>query len=177
MASKRCLSTEVGCPRWIALKMVFKADADQWWSKKSGRFHAAISPLGAFPKKKENAMNFGKLAMLHRMAGCIPILLYSSPREEDVKKLFHYLQSLCNGSGDLVSRKDAILCKNPFLAHHLKEIICKQKIVPPSDESLCIPGSFMFLWFCSECKNSGRNFLAGVFWWRFEKFTNRDILR
>jgi hypothetical protein len=50
--------------------------------------------------------------MLHRMAGCIPILLYSSPREEDVKKLFHYLQSLCNGSGDLLSRKDAILCKN-----------------------------------------------------------------
>jgi hypothetical protein len=126
----------------------------KWFSKQMRINDDQKNPDGFMPpyrllvhslKKKENAMNFGKLAMLHRMAGCIPILLYSSPREEDVKKLFHYLQSLCNGSGDLVSRKDAILCKNPFLAHHLKEIICKQKIVPPSDESLCIPGSCIFL--------------------------------
>ena len=30
-------------------------------------------------------MNFGKLAMLHRMAGAGPILIYASNQEDDVK--------------------------------------------------------------------------------------------
>ena len=86
-------------------------------------------------------MNFGKLAMLHRMAGAGPILIYASNQEDDVKKLYNHLQSLCNGSGEIELRKNSILCRNPFLAHHLKEIIIKQKIVPQSDSSLQEPGT------------------------------------
>ena len=86
-------------------------------------------------------MNFGKLAMLHRMAGAGPILIYASNQEDDVKKLYNHLQSLCNGSGEIELRKNSILCRNPFLAHHLKEIIIKQTIVPQSDSSLQEPGT------------------------------------
>ena len=81
-------------------------------------------------------MNFAKLAMLHRMAGAGPILIYTSNQEDDVKELYNYLQSLCNGSSELKVSKNSILCSNPFLAHHLKEIIRKQTIVPQSDSSL-----------------------------------------
>ena len=90
-------------------------------------------------------MNFGKLAMLHRMAGAGPILIYASSQEDDVKKLYNYLQILCNGSGELELRKNSILCTNPFLAHHLKEEICKQTLAPQSDSSLQEPGSVSIL--------------------------------
>ena len=89
-------------------------------------------------------MNFGKLAMLHRMSGAKPILIYASNSEEDVKKLYHYLQSLCNGSKDLESRQNSILCRNPFLAHHLQEMISKQTIGPQSDPSIPVPGTMSF---------------------------------
>ena len=90
-------------------------------------------------------MNFEKLAMLHRMTGAVSILIYASSQEDDVKKLYNYLQSLCNGSCELKLRKNSILCQNPFLAHHLKEVICKQTIVPQSDSSLQVPGSVSIL--------------------------------
>ena len=52
-------------------------------------------------------MNYAKIAMLHRMGGVKPILIYASPRVEDAKSLYSFLQSLCNGSGELKLRKKA----------------------------------------------------------------------
>lgn len=75
-------------------------------------------------------MNFGKLAMLHRLSDCKPISIYDSDSSDDVKKLYDYLQSLCNDSRELTLRKNSILCVNPFLAYHLEEEIRKQTIVP-----------------------------------------------
>ena len=74
-------------------------------------------------------MNFGKLAMLHRLSDCKPISIYDSDSSDDVKKLYDYLQSLCNDSRELTLRKNSILCVNHFLAYHLEEEIRKQTIV------------------------------------------------
>ena len=89
-------------------------------------------------------MNYAKIAMLHRMGGMKPILIYASPRKEDAKELYRFLQSLCNGSGELELRENAILCRNPFLAMHLQEIIRKQKLVPQSDHSITVSGTVSF---------------------------------
>ena len=79
-------------------------------------------------------MNFGKLAMLHRLAGGTPITIYTSENQEDLKKLHDYLQELCNDSKDLQCTDHAIVSANPFLAFHLKEVVKNQRLVP-SDPS------------------------------------------
>ena len=91
-------------------------------------------------------MNFGKHAMLHRLNGCKPISIYDSDRPDDVKKLYDYLQSLCNDSRELTLRKNSILCVNPFLAYHLEEVIRKQTIVPQDrGEGPAEPGTLKFI--------------------------------
>ena len=90
-------------------------------------------------------MNYAKIAMLHRMYGAKPILIYASPQEEDAKSLYRFLQSLCNGSSELELRENSILCRNPFLALHLQEEIREQKLVPQSDLSIAVPGTASFL--------------------------------
>ena len=77
-------------------------------------------------------MNYGKLAMLHRMAGAGPITIYASDCKDDLQTLYNYLQELCSHSEDLKLAEYAIVTRNPFLAHHLKEVIEKQTMVPPS---------------------------------------------
>ena len=73
-------------------------------------------------EKKENAVNYGKLAMLYRLAGGGPIVIYSSHDFVDVHEVYLYLQEICNNSKDLTLAKDAVVTGNPFLAHNLKEI-------------------------------------------------------
>lgn len=67
-------------------------------------------------------MNYGKLAMLYRLAGGGPILIFSSHDPVDVHEVYLYLQEICNNSKDLTCRTDAVVTENPFLAHNLKAI-------------------------------------------------------
>ena len=67
-------------------------------------------------------MNYGKLAMLYRLAGGGPIVIYSSHDFVDVHEVYLYLQEICNNSKDLTLTKDAVVTENPFLAYNLKEI-------------------------------------------------------
>ena len=73
-------------------------------------------------EKKENAVNYGKLAMLYRLAGGGSIVIFSSHDFVDVHEVYLYLQEICNNSKDLTLAKDAVVTGNPFLAHNLKEI-------------------------------------------------------
>jgi hypothetical protein len=79
-------------------------------------------------------MNYGKLAMLHRLSGCRPIVVYAG-EEIHVRKLYDYLQELCCHSRDLEWTAGAVVTGNPLLAYHLREVVARQSIVPPSDES------------------------------------------
>ena len=80
--------------------------------------------------KKENAVNYGKLAMLYRLAGGGPLAVYASENQADVQKLFNYLQELCCDSKDLEIIGNTIVTGNPFLAHHLQEVVNTQTLVP-----------------------------------------------
>ena len=79
-------------------------------------------------------MNYGKLAMLHRLSGCRPIVVYAG-EEIHVRKLYDYLQELSCHSRDLEWTSGAVVTCNPLLAHHLREVVARQTIVPPSDVS------------------------------------------
>ena len=67
-------------------------------------------------------MNYGKLAMLYRLAGGGPICIYSSDDPVDVLEVYRYFQEICNNSKDLTFKPNAVTTENPFLAHNLKEI-------------------------------------------------------
>ena len=93
--------------------------------------------------KGENAMdliNRAKAAMLHRMAGGGWIIVYESECAGDVKKLFSYIQELCNNSRDVKLKDNMIVSDNPFLVHWLKKLVQEQRIVPPGDN---LPGVLM----------------------------------
>ena len=108
--------------------------------KKSGRRNAVDSLLVHSQKTKEDAVNYGKLAMLHRLAGNGPIVVYAAEQQENVQKLYGYLQELCNDSRDLKIAGKSILCRNPFLAHHLQEVVRNQTMVPPAPGDSALPG-------------------------------------
>ena len=72
--------------------------------------------------KKENAVNYGKLAMLYRLAGGGPISIFKSDDTADVLEVYRYLQEICNNSKDLAYKLNAVTTENPFLAYNLKEI-------------------------------------------------------
>ena len=114
-----------------------KADADLEQIKKFIRDGLCRSlPLGAFSQKKENAvMNYEKIAMLYRLAGCRDLVIYGNKQEKFVQQLYVYLQQLCNSSSDLKISGNAIVTTNPFLAYHLQEVVRTQTIVPVSDLS------------------------------------------
>lgn len=75
-------------------------------------------------------MNYGKLAMLYRLSGGGPLVVYASENQADVQTLFNYLQELCCNSKDLEIVGNAVVTGNPFLAHHLQEVVQTQTIVP-----------------------------------------------
>ncbi|MBR2643298.1 MAG: hypothetical protein IKD46_09250 [Lentisphaeria bacterium] len=74
-------------------------------------------------------MNYGKLAMLHRLAGGGPITIYQSERPEDLQKIYCYLQELCNDSREVRMTGQRIVTRNPLLAWHLKEVVEYQTVV------------------------------------------------
>ena len=67
-------------------------------------------------------MNYGKLAMLYRLAGGGPIVIYSSHDFVDVHEVYLYLQEICNNSKDLTFTWNSVTTENPFLAHNLQKI-------------------------------------------------------
>ncbi len=76
--------------------------------------------------------NYGKLAMLHRMQGCLPLSVYAGSRE-DTQKLYKFLQQWCNNSRDLACTEHEITTRNPMLAWHLLQFVKTQSLVAPSD--------------------------------------------
>ena len=86
---------------------------------------------------KENAVNYGKLAMLYRLSGGGPLVVYASENQADVQTLFNYLQELCCNSKDLEIVGNAVVTGNPFLAHHLQEVVQTQTFVPVNGISCC----------------------------------------
>ena len=82
-------------------------------------------------------MNYAKLSMLHRISGGSPIAVYASNNQADLQKLYDYLQELCNSSKDLELTGNAIVTNNPFLAHHLENLVRTPNMVPVGDTSCC----------------------------------------
>lgn len=78
--------------------------------------------------------NYGKLAMLHRLAGSPPLVVYSGTAR-DSRKLYDVFRQWCNDSADIELLDTEIRCKNPMLAWHLQKVVKTQRIVPPGDAS------------------------------------------
>lgn len=66
-------------------------------------------------------MNYGKIAMLHRMAGGGPITIYRNSDTGKVDRLYAYFQEICNQSSGIMRTDSEIMTRNPMLAYHLKE--------------------------------------------------------
>ena len=78
--------------------------------------------------------NYGKSAMLHRLAGSPPLVIYSGTAQNS-RKLYDVFQEWCGNSADIELHDTEIRCKNPMLAWHLQEIVKIQRIVPQGDAS------------------------------------------
>lgn len=78
--------------------------------------------------------NYGKLAMLHRLAGSPPLVVYSGTAQNS-RKLYDVFRQWCGDSADVELHDTEIRCKNPMLARHLLEVVKIQRIVPRGDAS------------------------------------------
>ena len=61
-------------------------------------------------------MNRGKLTVLYRLVGGVPVGVYSFYAPVDVLDVYCYLQEICNNPKDLTLKPNAVTTEKTFLS-------------------------------------------------------------